>query len=128
MSSSGIFRFVEDGIYRKNRQLVLVMKMQSIKIPEFPKLRGEEAIGALYDFVEELENLKNKELTEKQIAALTKFAWGLTASIEAERQLGALNIDIKEMRFADHVRKTIKKYMSQPFQINKDFRLWKLNR
>jgi len=104
------------------------MKMQSIEIPEFQTLRGEEAIGALYDFVEELENQKDKELTEKQIATLTKFAWGLTASIEAERQLGALNIDIKEMRFADHVRKTIKKYMSQPFQINKDFRLWKLNR
>ena len=104
------------------------MKMQSIEIPEFPRLRGEEAIGALYDFVEELGNRKGKELTEKQIATLTKFAWGLTSSIEAERQLGASNIDIKQMRFADHVRKTIRKYVSQPFQVNKDSRLWKLNR
>ncbi len=47
MSRRGIFRFVEDGIYRKNRHLVLVIGMQSIEVPEFPRLPGEEAIVAL---------------------------------------------------------------------------------
>jgi len=84
MSTFEIFLFVEDGIYRKNQHLVLVMKMQSIEIPQFPRLHGEKAIKALYGFVEDLENRNGKELTEKQITALTKFAWGLTASIDSQ--------------------------------------------
>jgi len=41
--------------------------MQPIEIPELPKLRGEEAIEALYDFVNELEEQKGKELTRARI-------------------------------------------------------------
>jgi len=52
------------------------MEMQFIEIPEFPKLRGEKAVEALYDFVDELEKQRDKELTDKQTTALIKFAWG----------------------------------------------------
>jgi len=43
------------------------MEMQSVEIPEFPRLRSKEAIEALYDFVNELEEQKGKELTRARI-------------------------------------------------------------
>ncbi len=74
--------------------------MEYLKIPEFPRLRGEKAIKALYDFIDELEEQRGKELTEKQITALIKLAKGLIASIEAETRSGTSDKDIKEMHFA----------------------------
>jgi len=61
-----------------------VMEMQPVKIPEFPKLRGEEAVEALNDFIKELGEQRGKELTDKQTNALIKFSLGLISSIEAE--------------------------------------------
>ena len=58
--------------------------MEYLKIPEYPILSGNDAIKALYDFKNELEGQRGKELTEKQIAALTKLANGLIDSIKAE--------------------------------------------
>jgi len=63
-----------------------VMEMQPVEIPEFPRLRGEEAIEALQDFIRELEEQRGKELTDKQTTALTKLSLGLISSIEAENQ------------------------------------------
>ncbi|MDH5664140.1 MAG: hypothetical protein OEY90_06720 [Candidatus Bathyarchaeota archaeon] len=60
--------------------------MQPVEIPEFPRLRGEEAIEALQDFIRELEEQRGKELTDKQTTALTKLSLGLISSIEAENQ------------------------------------------
>ena len=76
------------------------MEMQPLEIPEFQILRGEKAIKALHDFINELEEQRDKELTEKQIAALTKLAKGLISSIEAETRSDTSDKDIKEMRFA----------------------------
>jgi len=64
----------------------MVIEMQPILIPEFPKLRGEEAIEVLHDFIRELEEQRDKELTTKQTNALTKFSLGLISSIEAEKR------------------------------------------
>ena len=76
------------------------MEMQSLEIPEFQILRGEKAIKALYDFINELEEQRGEELKEKQIAALIKLAKGLISSIEAETRSGTSDKDIKEIRFA----------------------------
>ena len=62
------------------------MGIQPIQIPEFPKLRGEEAIETLHDFMRELEEQRGKELTDKQTTALIKFSLSLISSIEAENQ------------------------------------------
>jgi hypothetical protein len=51
---------------------------------EFPGFRGEESTKFLYDFMDELEEQRNGELTEKQIMALIKVAKGLISSIEAK--------------------------------------------
>ena len=80
----------------------MVMEMQPVEIPEFPKLRGEEAIEALNDFVRELEEQRGKELTDKQTTALMKFSLGLISSIEAEnrasRTMDRLCEEMKEER------------------------------
>ena len=104
------------------------MEMQFIEIPEFPRLRGEKAVEALYDFVNELEEQRGKELTDNQTTALIKFACGLVSSIEAENQLGTSDKDIKEMRFVSQLKKTIIKYIPGSFRIHEDGRLWKLSR
>ena len=59
-----------------------------IKVPESQRLRGEEAIKALHDFIAELEEQKGKELTEKQTKALVKIAKGIISSIQAEMRVG----------------------------------------
>lgn len=101
--------------------------MQFIEIPEFPRLRGEKAIEALCDFVDELEKQRDEELTDKQAKALIKFAWGLISSIEAEKQLGTTEKDIKEVAFVNQLKKTIVRYIPESFRINADGRLWKLS-
>ena len=60
--------------------------MQPVLIPEFPKLRGEEAIEALRGCIRDLEEQRGKELTDKQTTALIKFSLGLISSIKAENQ------------------------------------------
>ena len=63
---------------------VVVMEMQPVEIPEFPKLRGEEAIETLCCHILELEEQRGKELSDKQTTALIKFVKGLISSIEVE--------------------------------------------
>jgi len=62
--------------------------MKLIEIPQFPALRGQDAIEALNEIIREFEEQKGKELTEKQAKALIKFANGLISSIEAEMSSG----------------------------------------
>ena len=59
-------------------------EMQYIEIPKFPVFRGEKAIKFLRGFINELEEQRSEELTEKQVVALIKIAKGLISSIEAE--------------------------------------------
>jgi len=72
--------------------------MELLEIPEFPGLRGKEAIQALHDFINELEEQRGKELTEKQTTALIKLTKGLISSIEAEVQSNTSRKHTKEMR------------------------------
>ena len=102
--------------------------MQLIDIPEFPRLRGEKAIEALYDFVDELEKQRSEELTDKQTKALIKFAKGLISSIEAETQLGTSEKDIKEIAFVNQLKKTIMRHIPGSFRTYAEGRLWKLSR
>jgi len=90
--------------------------MQPVEIPEFPKLCGEEAIEALYDFVDEVEEQRGKELTDKQTTALIKFAWGLISTIEAGKRLGTSDKENKEMRFVTQLKKTIGKLFQNQFE------------
>lgn len=76
-----------------------MMERRSVEAALVPKLRGEEAIEVLCDFVDELEEQRGararNELTEKQTQALIKFTRGLISSIETERHLSASD---KELR------------------------------
>jgi ribosomal protein L17 len=58
--------------------------MKVIEIPEFPTLRGQDAIDALNEMIKELEEQKGKELTEKQAKALIMVANQLITSVRAE--------------------------------------------
>ncbi len=73
----------------------MVMKTRSIRTPEFPRLRGEEAIEALNDFVNELEEQRGKELTDKQTTAMIRFTKNLISSIEAETQSSTSDKEIR---------------------------------
>ena len=55
--------------------------MQPVVVPRYPRLRGEKAVRFLQDFINELEEQRGKELTEKQTTALIKLAKGLISSI-----------------------------------------------
>lgn len=59
------------------------MKKDFIEIPESPVLHGEEAIRALQDFIEELEQNRNEPI-DKQSEALIKIAKVLIGAIKAE--------------------------------------------
>ena len=101
------------------------MEMRYIEIPEFPRLRGEKAIEALCDFINELEEQRGRELTDKQTTTLIKFAKGLILSIEEEKQLSTSDKDIKEMRFVSQLKRKIMKYVPESFRSREDGRLWK---
>ena len=104
------------------------MEMQPIEIQEFSRLRGKKAIKALYNFINELEEQRGKELTDKQTTALTKLAKGLISSIKTEMRLGASDKETKERRFVTQLRKTIMKYIAESFRTQENGMLWKLTR
>jgi len=105
-----------------------VIEMQPIEIPEFTRLRGEKAIKALYTFINELEEQRGKELTDKQTTALIKLAEGLISSIKAEMWLGSSDKETKERRLVTQPRKTIVKYVSGSVLLHEYGRIWKLLR
>lgn len=70
-----------------------------MQLIEIPVLRGEKAIRILHDFIDELEEHRGKELTEKQITVLIRFARGLISCIEAETRSSSLAKDVKEIHF-----------------------------
>ena len=71
-------------------------------LPNFPRLKGEEAITALNSFLEEL-GKRNKKLTKKQTKTLKKVAKGIISSIKAEQSKESP----KEMGFASKHRASI---------------------
>lgn len=58
--------------------------MKSLEARNFEVLNGEKAIEALSDYIEELEERRGKDLTEKQTDAMIKLAKGLISSIKSE--------------------------------------------
>jgi len=79
-----------------------------MKIPKFPVFRREKAIRFLRDLINEFEEQRSKELTEKQVAALIKIAKGLISSIEAEmcaKDKPQIKINISEL-----IQRTSKPY------------------
>jgi len=87
--------------------------MQFIEVPEFPRLRGQKAVEALCDFVDELEEQRGEELTDKQTTALIKFARGLISSIEVELRSSIADKDIRETRFVGQLKETITQYIPE---------------
>ena len=86
-----------------------MVNMQSVMLPNFPRLKGEEAIMALNNFLEEL-GKRDKKLTKKQIKTLKKFAKGLISSIKAEQDIESP----KEMGFASRLRASILRHSRKP--------------
>ena len=87
--------------------------MQFVEIPEFPRLRGQKAVEALCDFMDELEEQRGEELTDKQTTALIKFARGLISSIEVEMRSSISDKDIRETRFVGQLKETITQYIPE---------------
>ena len=58
--------------------------MEPIETPELPVLNVEKAIKSLQDYINELEEQKSEELTDKQVKALSKFVQGLVSETETE--------------------------------------------
>jgi len=87
--------------------------MQFVEIPEFPRLRGQKAVEALCDFMDELEEQRGEELTDKQTTALIKFARGLISSIEVELRSSIADKDIRETRFVGQLKETITQYIPE---------------
>lgn len=84
-----------------------MMEMQPVETPEFPRVRGEKTIEALYDFINEFTEQRGKDLTDKQATALIKFAKELISSVEAEKRSGPPDKGIKEMRFLSQLKQRI---------------------
>ena len=87
--------------------------MHLVEIPEFAILRGEEAIEALYGFIDELEEQRGQTLTDKQTDALIKLARGLISSIETEMLSNPPN---EKKRFVKQLKQTIMKRISKSAQ------------
>jgi len=85
------------------------MEMQPIEIPEFEILHGEKAIEALHVFINELEEQRGKELTDKQTNALIKLAKELISSIETETPLDTSSEETDLLR---HLKETTMKCIS----------------
>ncbi len=96
----------------KKLTFTLVMEMQPIEIPKFPRLRGQKAIKALYDFINELEEQRGKELTDKQTTALIKLANGLISSIKREARSGTSDIDIARAQEMNSIDLSLRRYSS----------------
>lgn len=57
--------------------------MQYFEMPELSVLRGEDAVSALQEYIDELEKNGDENLTESQTKALIRLAKGLISTIEA---------------------------------------------
>ena len=104
------------------------MEMQFIEVPEFQRLHGENAIEALYDFVDSLERQKDKELTDKQTQTLIKFAWGMVSSLKAEKQLVSSKRDGKETSSMGQLKRRIMNHIPVSFRTRENCGLGELNR
>lgn len=114
MSSLEIIDILRHDIYGNTWREGTAMEL--IEIPELPRLHGEEAIVALYDFMNELEKERSEELPEKQVKTLVKFTKGLIFSIETEmlseiRRRALTEKTTNEARFGTRIKKAFGKHV-----------------
>ena len=83
--------------------------MQHIELPKFPVLCGEEAVIALKRYIEEIEEQRCEELSDRQTKALISFAQGLISSIEENPSL--TNKGNEEIHFAGRIKNAIMRYV-----------------
>lgn len=76
-------RTLEEHIGILEEKLTIRELEEKVRAREFPTLCGEEAIGALRDFIDEIKEQKG-ELMEKQVDALIELANGLILSIKTQ--------------------------------------------
>jgi hypothetical protein len=97
-------------------------KLELIEIPEFPILHGEKAIKALQDYIRELEEQKNEELTDKQAKAMIQLAQGLISTIETETRTVSRKKP-RESRFVEQFKKAIIRHIPESVVSQQNFRL-----
>jgi hypothetical protein len=88
--------------------------MQYYERPEIYVLKGEEAIEALNNYVEELKEKTPEELTKKQAKVMIKLAKGLIQTIENEPSPQQITQDIPQL--FNKLRKTITDNLSKLLQ------------
>lgn len=84
-------------------------QMAYIEIPETHRTSGKEAIQSINEYINELQQQTNKELTRKQKSAMIKFARGLITSIETEMQKKAAHKRTRKTPIMKQIRETILK-------------------
>jgi len=87
--------------------------LQYFDKPKIPVLRGKEAIEALYEYIDELKEQRDKELTKRQIRVLTKVAKGLITSIETETKNQE---NIRQSQLLSGLTNSIERYIFQTFK------------
>lgn len=78
-------RTLQENLEILEEKLAIRELEEKLRARMFPILCGEEAIGALRDFIDEIKEQKGKELIEKQVDALTELANGLIISIKTQK-------------------------------------------
>ena len=78
-------RTLEEDVEILEEKLAIRELEEKLRARVFPILCGEEAIGALRDFIDEIKEQKGEELMEKQVDALTELANGLILSIKTQK-------------------------------------------
>jgi hypothetical protein len=102
--------------------------MQFIEVLEFSRLHGENAIEALYEFVDSIKRQRDKELTDIQTQTLIKFAWGLVSSLKAEKELVSSKRDGTETSSIGQLKRRIIRHSPVSFRTRENYGLEELNR
>ncbi len=89
---------------------------------------GENAIQALHDFINELEEQRDRESAGKQTTVLIKLAKGLISSIETQKEGVTSDKDTKETPFMTEFKKGLVKHVPKSLRIQQNSRLWKYTR
>ena len=77
-------RTLREEVKMLKERLAIKELEEKLREREFPILCGEKAIWAIRGFVDEIEEQRGEELTEKQVDALIELANGFILSIKAD--------------------------------------------
>lgn len=87
--------------------------MQYLNKPEVVVVKGEEAIGILSKYIEELERAPPEELSKAQAEAMKKLARGMISAIEEEVDLSG---PPAHSRVTTRLRRAVSSVFSQLLQ------------